>query len=388
MENSSRGRIQTLLVTASSLTGLSYIFMINKSIFTWFTDMFRWCPTSNEALTNAEAKLLSLMKKPYELSFVSVKHENEDCSIRTITINSDLEKEVPLVLLHGFASGIGLWILNIDDLAEGRPLYALDILGFGHSSRPSFSKDAEIAENQLIESIEKWREKMGLSQFILFGHSMGGFLAASYAIKYPDHVKHLILADPWGFPTPDSGVKKVEFPMWAKAIAAMLRPFNPLAGLRAAGPWGPQLVSRLRPDLLHKFKSCAEPEEVSDYIYHCNAQYPSGETAFKAMSAPFGWAKRPMIKRISMLRQDVPISFIYGSRSWIDSKSGHHICDIRADSIVEVKLIEGAGHHLYADKFRDFNKTVVSICEKVSKGSKEIKNHSLSESETVPQVCI
>lgn len=67
---------------------------------------------------------------------------------------------------------------------------------------------------------------------------MGGFLAAAYAIKYPQKVAHLILADPWGFPESDLSVKKLKIPFWIKVIASVLKPFNPLAGLRAAGPWG------------------------------------------------------------------------------------------------------------------------------------------------------
>lgn len=68
---------------------------------------------------------------------------------------------------------------------------------------------------------------------------MGGFLAASYAIKFPERVKHLVLADPWGFPVPEMNPKKrIEIPLWAQTLAKLLRPFNPLASLRAAGPLG------------------------------------------------------------------------------------------------------------------------------------------------------
>lgn len=64
-------------------------------------------------------------------------------------------------------------------------MYAFDLLGFGRSSRPQFDTDAEVAENQFVESIEEWRRKIGLDRMILLGHNLGGFLAAAYSLKYP-----------------------------------------------------------------------------------------------------------------------------------------------------------------------------------------------------------
>lgn len=58
--------------------------------------------------------------------------------------------------------------------------------GFGRSSRPDFSSDAEEAERQLVKSVEEWRNEMKIQKMILLGHSMGGYIAASYAITYPD----------------------------------------------------------------------------------------------------------------------------------------------------------------------------------------------------------
>lgn len=80
---------------------------------------------------------------------------------------------------------------------------------------------------------------MGLEKFILLGHSMGGFLASAYALQYPTRVSHMILADPWGFPErPEEGTGQIKIPFWAKGIAYLLQPFNPLWMVRAAGPFG------------------------------------------------------------------------------------------------------------------------------------------------------
>ena len=142
-------------------------------------------------------------------------------------------------MLHGFAAGVGFWALNIDDISRDRNVYAIDLLGFGRSSRPSFPCDGADAEQVFIESIEEWRQQVGLKKFILMGHSFGAYLACSYTLAYPERVRHLILADPWGIPEkPPPGEHSVQIPRWAKVVAAVISPFNPLAAVRVAGPWG------------------------------------------------------------------------------------------------------------------------------------------------------
>ena len=74
----------------------------------------------------------------------------------------------------------------MDALSQKRPLYAFDVLGFGRSSRPKFDSTPDVAEEKFIESIENWRKAVNLDKVILMGHSFGGYLASSYALKYPD----------------------------------------------------------------------------------------------------------------------------------------------------------------------------------------------------------
>jgi len=44
----------------------------------------------------------------------------------------------------------------------------------------------EEAEMQHVEALEAWTRELGLNNFILLGHSMGGFISASYGLKYPE----------------------------------------------------------------------------------------------------------------------------------------------------------------------------------------------------------
>ncbi|KAH8308963.1 hypothetical protein KR059_004515 [Drosophila kikkawai] len=326
-----------------------------------------WTSSSPTMLRAVEKKILSYVKLPYRGFFVDIGPAvGEADKIWTISMNTE-SKEVPLVLLHGLGAGIALWVMNLDAFAKGRPVYAMDILGFGRSSRPQFAKDALVCEKQFVKSVEEWRREMNINDMILLGHSMGGFIASSYALSYPERVKHLILADPWGFPEKPSeaAINGKQIPLWVRAIARVLTPLNPLWALRAAGPFGQWVVQKTRPDIMRKFQSTIE-EDINllpQYIHQCNAQHPSGESAFHTMMQSFGWAKHPMIHRIKDVRRDIPITFIYGSRSWIDSSSGEKIKSQRGSNMVDIKIVTGAGHHVYADKPDVFNRYVNETCD-------------------------
>ncbi|XP_032681775.1 1-acylglycerol-3-phosphate O-acyltransferase ABHD5 isoform X1 [Odontomachus brunneus] len=330
----------------------------------WLWGWFSWSMASSTMLRAAEKKILSCLKTAYRGWYVDIGPVVGTADkIWTISLNEESSK-TPIVLLHGLASGVALWCMNLDALAIHRPVYAIDILGFGRSSRPTFSNKAQEAENQLVLSVEEWRREMQLEKFILLGHSMGGFLAASYAMQYPQRVKHLILADPWGFPEkPPDAAARVHIPFWVKAIAFAVQPLNPLWAVRFAGPFGQWLIEKTRPDIVKKFSPLLDDTTViSQYIHQCNAQTPSGEGAFHAMMRSFGWAKNPIVKRMDNLSNDIPITLLYGSRSWVDNTTGETIKEARPSSYVNVQVITGAGHHVYADKSETFNKYVSEAC--------------------------
>ncbi|KAJ8004853.1 hypothetical protein DPEC_G00140620 [Dallia pectoralis] len=318
-----------------------------------------WCPTSPNQLRTAEEKMLEYITGDVSKQYVPISGGN---MLWTITLNGSVKDKTPLVLLHGFGGGVGLWALNLDTLAQQRPVYAFDLLGFGQSSRPQFSSDALEAEFQFVDCIEQWRVNAGLEDMILLGHNFGGYLAAAYSLKFPTRVKHLVLVEPWGIPERPEDQGQAE-PVWIRALGALLSPFNPLAGLRLAGPLGPTLVSTLRPDFKKKYSSVFSDNRVTDYIYHLNVQTPSGETAFRNMTIPYGWAKRPLLRRLALHQAGTPITVIYGSRSSIDGNSGSAIKEMRPNSHVEIIAVRGAGHYMFADQPEDFNRSVLQVCD-------------------------
>ena len=87
------------------------------------------------------------------------------------------------------------------------------------------------------------------------------------------------------------------------------------------------------------------------------------------MQIPFGWARRPLLERVGTdLDSRIPITFIYGTRSWMDNKSGSIVKAQRQDSYVDIHFIHGAGHHVHAEQPEAFNSYVKKIFAVVETG--------------------
>jgi cardiolipin-specific phospholipase len=81
----------------------------------------------------------------------------------------------------------------------------------GRSSRPKWTiakKSNETwdeivkeVEDHFVQSLEDWRESIGLEKMTLLGHSLGGYFATCYALQYPQRVEKLVLVSPGNYLT-------------------------------------------------------------------------------------------------------------------------------------------------------------------------------------------
>lgn len=185
----------------------------------WFHRWFpflQWSPSSPQALMDAESELLSKVKTKSEGRYVQVQlDERTNCNVWTRVFNPGVQDKYPLVMIHGMGAGCALFAMNFDELSKCRTVYAIDLPGYARSSRCSFKSKPEEAEAQYVNSIESWRIQIGLEKFCLLGHSFGGYLSAAYALKHPERVSHLILADPWGLPEKPKEISR-PIPIWIK----------------------------------------------------------------------------------------------------------------------------------------------------------------------------
>lgn len=98
----------------------------------------------------------------------------------------------PLVFMHG---GLGVdhqyfrpWL---DALAETNEVIYYDHLGNGKSDRPANFNDITLA--RLSADCDGLTTALGLSKFVLVGHSYGGFVAQDFALRYQNRLAGLAL---------------------------------------------------------------------------------------------------------------------------------------------------------------------------------------------------
>lgn len=95
-----------------------------------------------------------------------------------------------IVLIHGlFGSYENLGVIA-RALAGQWQVVNLDMRNHGRSDRHDSMSYALMAED-----VKDTLDHLGLDQVILLGHSMGGKIAMEFALRYPDRVNKLILAD-------------------------------------------------------------------------------------------------------------------------------------------------------------------------------------------------
>lgn len=86
------------------------------------------------------------IKLPFRRYYVNLgKCVDNDDKVWTLEMNAE-NKNIPIILLHGFGASMGYWVLNLDTLAKHHRVYAFDLLGMARSSRPNFSNDALVIE--------------------------------------------------------------------------------------------------------------------------------------------------------------------------------------------------------------------------------------------------
>ncbi|OCP22159.1 MULTISPECIES: alpha/beta hydrolase [unclassified Ensifer] len=106
----------------------------------------------------------------------------------------------PLVFIHGASGNLLDQLHAFAPAFEGRAeMLFVDRPGHGYSERGGRANDRPDGQ---ADAIAKLMEKRGMTRAIIVGHSFGGAIAASFALRHPEKTTGLILLAPATHPWP------------------------------------------------------------------------------------------------------------------------------------------------------------------------------------------
>lgn len=250
----------------------------------------------------------------------------------------------PLVFVHGLSSSMGFWEYQVPHFQEQRRVLAVDLPGYGASSRP----DAPCTPPWYAEVLAAWMDEVGLERVIIVGHSMGGQIALTFALQHPERLDGLVLSAPAGFERFGPGAADWMKRYWHEGRALEAREEE----LRATFT---QLVFN-------------RTDEGVERMLRERVQLGRSE-AFQGTSVAVsrsiaGMVDHPVLDRLGEIR--TPTLIIYGSqdrmipnpvftggRTRTVAERGH-----RAIAGSQLVMLKGAGHTVHHDDPDGFNQAV------------------------------
>lgn len=112
-----------------------------------------------------------------------------------------MSNKTALVLIHGYLESDKIWESFIPRLQVSVPVKAYNIPG--HGEKKAIQGDDLM--QKWADDLHKEISNAGYEKIVLVGHSMGGYLAGEYALKYPETLAGICFFH--SVPFADSGVK-------------------------------------------------------------------------------------------------------------------------------------------------------------------------------------
>ena len=95
----------------------------------------------------------------------------------------------PVVFVHGNGSTHATWGPTIAPMLASFRCIAYDLAGHGDAA----PLPEEPSLDRFVDDLARLTAELGLTRFRLVGHSLGAFIAAAYAARYPEQVHALAL---------------------------------------------------------------------------------------------------------------------------------------------------------------------------------------------------
>lgn len=104
-----------------------------------------------------------------------------------------------IVMLHGYSADKNVWPRFARHLTDDYDIIIPDMAGHGDSP---FNPQWNYGMPAQAQRLARLLDRMGVDKAHLIGNSMGGFLTATFAIRYPQKTRSATMVDPAGVMSP------------------------------------------------------------------------------------------------------------------------------------------------------------------------------------------
>lgn len=133
---------------------------------------------------------------PYPVQRYRFRSQGEAVQMAYLDVRPERANGRTVVLLHGKNFCAATWASAIAALRDaGYRVIAPDQIGFCKSSKPAHH---QYSLHELAANTHALLASLGIERAAIVGHSMGGMLAARYALMYPQATQRLLLVNPIG----------------------------------------------------------------------------------------------------------------------------------------------------------------------------------------------
>lgn len=252
----------------------------------------------------------------------------------------------PMMLVHGFGASIGHWEHNIDVLATNHTVYALDLIGWGGSRKPSVNYDIDLWVDQIYDF---WRTFIG-EPTILVGNSIGSLVALVAAARHPEMAASLVMVS-----LPDLSAEQEMIPAPLQPLVNGIKR-TILSPLLLRGLFG--VVSK--PSVARRWARIAyfDPNRVTDGLvdlFLAPAQEREAPAAFvKIMQGMTSSKFSPNIRKL-LPGMNLPMLLIWGVQDRMIPKGTADVL-LTLNPLLKLVSLESVGHcahHELPDRVND-----------------------------------
>jgi pimeloyl-ACP methyl ester carboxylesterase len=97
----------------------------------------------------------------------------------------------PIILIHGLGGDHSTWDPQVPEFSRSHQVIVYDLRGHGQSESPDHPYSIDL----LADDLDQFIHFLGLTQVVILGLSLGGRILLRFALKYPQELQAMILAD-------------------------------------------------------------------------------------------------------------------------------------------------------------------------------------------------